>query len=128
VLLHGPPGTGKTRLARAVANESDGQFFLINGPEIMGSGYGESEKKLREVFEAASQGRALDHLHRRDRFDRAQAQRQVHGEAEKRLVAQLLTLMDGLNPRANWSSSPPPTAPTRSTRRCAVPAGSTARS
>ncbi|MET0912093.1 MAG: AAA family ATPase, partial [Acidimicrobiales bacterium] len=50
VLLHGPPGTGKTRLARAVANESDAQFFLINGPEIMGSAYGESEGRLRQVF------------------------------------------------------------------------------
>lgn len=55
VLLHGPPGTGKTRLARAVANESDAQFFHIAGPEIMGSAYGESEKKLRELFEEASQ-------------------------------------------------------------------------
>src|SRR3546814_2088370 len=54
VLLHGPPGTGKTRLARAVANESDAEFFLINGPEIVGSAYGESEKKLREIFEAAT--------------------------------------------------------------------------
>ena len=54
VLLHGPPGTGKTRLARAVANESDAHFLTINGPEIMGSGYGESEKRLREVFEEAS--------------------------------------------------------------------------
>ena len=53
VLLHGPPGTGKTRLAQAVANESDANFFTINGPEIMGSGYGESEKALREVFEQA---------------------------------------------------------------------------
>ena len=73
VLLHGPPGTGKTRLARAVANESDAQFFHIAGPEIMGSAYGESEKKLRELFEEAAQDRAVDHLHRRDRFDRAQA-------------------------------------------------------
>ena len=54
VLLHGPPGTGKTRLARAVANESDAQFFLINGPEIMGSAYGESEGRLRQVFEEAT--------------------------------------------------------------------------
>jgi transitional endoplasmic reticulum ATPase len=54
VLLHGPPGTGKTRLAQAVANESDANFLLINGPEIMGSGYGESEKALREVFEEAA--------------------------------------------------------------------------
>jgi ATP-dependent 26S proteasome regulatory subunit len=53
VLLHGPPGTGKTRLARAVANESDAHFFHIAGPEIMGSAYGESEKRLRELFEAA---------------------------------------------------------------------------
>jgi transitional endoplasmic reticulum ATPase len=51
VLLHGPPGTGKTRLAQAVANESDAQFFTINGPEIMGSAYGESDARLREVFE-----------------------------------------------------------------------------
>jgi transitional endoplasmic reticulum ATPase len=55
VLLHGPPGTGKTRLARAVANESDAQFFHIAGPEIMGSAYGESEKRLREIFEEAGQ-------------------------------------------------------------------------
>src|SRR3546814_10363866 len=54
VLLHGPPGTGKTRLARAVANESEAQFFHIAGPEIMGSAYGESERRLREVFEEAS--------------------------------------------------------------------------
>src|SRR5678815_5193385 len=54
VLLHGPPGTGKTRLAKAVANESDANFFTINGPEIMGSAYGESEKRLREVFEEAA--------------------------------------------------------------------------
>ncbi|MFM5929445.1 MAG: AAA family ATPase, partial [Novosphingobium sp.] len=54
VLLHGPPGTGKTRLARAVANESDAHFITINGPEIMGSAYGESERRLREVFEEAA--------------------------------------------------------------------------
>ncbi|MBH0014798.1 AAA family ATPase, partial [Pseudoalteromonas sp. NZS100_1] len=54
VMLHGPPGTGKTRLARAVANESEAEFFLINGPEIMGSAYGESEKKLRDIFEEAA--------------------------------------------------------------------------
>ncbi|MBW3537729.1 MAG: M20/M25/M40 family metallo-hydrolase, partial [Actinobacteria bacterium] len=54
VLLHGPPGTGKTRLARAVANESSAHFFSIAGPEIMGSAYGESERKLRELFEQAA--------------------------------------------------------------------------
>jgi transitional endoplasmic reticulum ATPase len=55
VLLHGPPGTGKTMLARAVANESSAHFFHINGPEVMGSAYGESERRLRELFEQAAQ-------------------------------------------------------------------------
>jgi transitional endoplasmic reticulum ATPase len=100
VLLYGPPGTGKTRLARAVANESSATFFLINGPEIMGSGYGESEKKLREVFEAAA--KAAPSIVFIDEIDSIAPKRgQVSGEAEKRLVAQLLTLMDGLEARAN---------------------------
>ncbi|CAN5207564.1 CDC48 family AAA ATPase [soil metagenome] len=100
VLLHGPPGTGKTRLARAVANESSAEFFLINGPEIMGSAYGESEKKLREVFEAAA--KAAPSIVFIDEIDSIAPKRgQVSGEAEKRLVAQLLTLMDGLESRAN---------------------------
>ena len=100
VLLHGPPGTGKTRLAQAVANESDAEFFTINGPEIMGSAYGESEKRLREVFEEAERSQpAIVFI---DEIDSIAPKRQnVQGEAEKRLVAQLLTLMDGLQARTN---------------------------
>jgi transitional endoplasmic reticulum ATPase len=100
VLLHGPPGTGKTRLALAVANESDATFFTINGPEIMGSAYGESEKRLREVFEEAT--RSSPAIIFIDEIDSIAPKRQnVSGEAEKRLVAQLLTLMDGLHARSN---------------------------
>ncbi|WP_126172132.1 CDC48 family AAA ATPase [Altericroceibacterium xinjiangense] len=100
VLLHGPPGTGKTRLAQAVANESDAEFFSINGPEIMGSAYGESEKRLREVFEEAT--RVAPAIVFIDEIDSIAPKRQnVTGEAEKRLVAQLLTLMDGVEARSN---------------------------
>ena len=100
VLLHGPPGTGKTLLARAVANESAAKFFLINGPEIMGSAYGESERRLREIFEeAAKDAPSIIFI---DEIDSIAPKRgQVTGEAEKRLVAQLLTLLDGIEPRQN---------------------------
>ena len=100
VLLYGPPGTGKTRLARAVANESDANFFSIAGPEIMGSAYGESERRLREIFEEA--GKSSPSIIFIDEIDSIAPKRgQVQGETEKRLVAQLLTLLDGLEPRQN---------------------------
>ena len=100
VLLHGPPGTGKTLLARAVANESAAQFFHIAGPEVMGSAYGESERRLREIFEQASE--AAPSIIFIDEIDSIAPKRgQVTGEAEKRLVAQLLTLLDGMEPRQN---------------------------
>jgi len=100
VLLYGPPGTGKTRLARAVANESHASFFHIAGPEIMGSAYGESEKHLREIFQqAAEEAPSIIFI---DEIDSIAPKRgQATGETEKRLVAQLLTLMDGLEPRQN---------------------------
>ena len=100
VLLYGPPGTGKTLLARAVANESAAKFFHIAGPEIMGSAYGESERRLREIFEEARE--SAPSIIFIDEIDTIAPKRgQVTGEAEKRLVAQLLTLMDGMEPRQN---------------------------
>jgi transitional endoplasmic reticulum ATPase len=100
VLMHGPPGTGKTLLARAVANEAEATFFSIAGPEIMGKHYGESEQRLREIFEEAR--KASPAIVFIDEIDSIAPKRdQVSGEAERRLVAQLLTLMDGLEPREN---------------------------
>ncbi|OHV82195.1 CDC48 family AAA ATPase [Rhizobium sp. LCM 4573] len=100
VLLHGPPGTGKTLLARAVANETEANFFHIAGPEIMGSRYGESEERLRQVFQEAGQSApAIIFIDEIDSI--APKREQVTGEVERRIVAQLLTLMDGLEPRQN---------------------------
>jgi transitional endoplasmic reticulum ATPase len=100
VLLHGPPGTGKTLLARAVANEADAQFFSIAGPEIMGRHYGESEQRLREMFQQAEQ--QAPSIIFIDEIDSIAPKRsEVTGELERRVVAQLLTLMDGLEPRQN---------------------------
>ena len=100
VLLYGPPGTGKTLLARAVANEADASFFHIAGPEIMGRFYGESEQRLREIFQQAEQN--APSILFIDEIDSIAPKREdVTGEVERRVVAQLLTLMDGLEPRKN---------------------------
>jgi transitional endoplasmic reticulum ATPase len=94
VLLYGPPGTGKTLLARAVAAESRAHFIHLNGPEIMRKFYGESEAKLREVFEEAA--RCAPAILFIDEIDAVAPKRtEVAGEVEKRVVAQLLSLMDG---------------------------------
>lgn len=98
VLLHGPPGTGKTLIAKAVANESGANFRSINGPEIMSKFYGESEQKLREVFDEASKN--APSIIFIDEIDSIAPKRaEVTGEVERRVVAQLLSLMDGLEAR-----------------------------
>merc|ERR1711937_1135822 len=100
VLLHGPPGTGKTLIARAVANETGAFFFLINGPEIMSKMAGESESNLRKAFdEAEKNAPAIIFI---DEIDSIAPKREkANGEVEKRIVSQLLTLMDGLKQRAH---------------------------
>ncbi len=100
VLLHGPPGTGKTLLARAIANESEAHFFHIAGPEIMGKFYGESEQRLRDVFQQAQQQPpAIIFIDEIDSI--APKREEATGEVERRVVAQLLSLLDGLEPRQN---------------------------
>src|SRR3954469_3678518 len=98
VLLYGPPGTGKTLLARAVANETEAQFFHIAGPEIMGSHYGESEQRLRQIFQEAQQNApAIIFIDEIDSI--APKREEVSGEVERRVVSQLLSIMDGLEAR-----------------------------
>jgi len=95
VLLHGPPGCGKTLLARAVANESEANFYSINGPEIMSKFYGESEARLREMFQQAEKNApSIIFIDELDAI--APKREEVTGEVERRVVAQLLALMDGL--------------------------------
>ncbi|UKK01201.2 cell division cycle CDC48-like protein/transitional endoplasmic reticulum ATPase [Theileria orientalis] len=96
VILHGPPGCGKTLVARAIANETGAKCYVINGPEIMSKMVGESEENLRNTFENASKnGPAIIFI---DEIDSIAGKRsKVHGELERRLVSQLLTLMDGIN-------------------------------
>ncbi|MEM3631087.1 MAG: AAA family ATPase, partial [Nitrososphaerota archaeon] len=98
VLLYGPPGCGKTLLAKAVANESEANFILVNGPEIMSKYYGETEARFREIFKRAEEN--APSIIFIDEIDAIAPKRgEVTGEVEKRVVAQLLALMDGLESR-----------------------------
>ena len=100
ILLYGPPGCGKTLLAKAVANETEAYFIAINGPEIMSKFYGESEQRLREIFEDAKEhSPAIIFIDEIDAI--APKREEVTGEVEKRVVAQLLALMDGLEARGD---------------------------
>ena len=98
VLLYGPPGTGKTLLAKAVAGETNAHFISLSGPEIMGKYYGESEEKIREIFNQAEENSpSIVFI---DEIDSIAPKRdEVSGEVEKRIVSQLLTLMDGMKSR-----------------------------
>src|ERR687892_2240607 len=98
VILHGPPGTGKTLLAKAVANETNTNFYTIGGPEIMSKYYGESEERLRNVFqEAEKNAPSIIFIDEIDSI--APKREEVSGEVERRIVAQLLSLMDGMSSR-----------------------------
>ena len=98
VLLYGPPGTGKTLLAKAVAGETNAHFISLSGPEIMGKYYGESEERIREIFKQAEENSpSIVFI---DEIDSIAPKRdEVSGEVEKRIVSQLLTLMDGMESR-----------------------------
>jgi len=100
ILLYGPPGTGKTLLAKAVANETDAYFISITGPEVMSKYYGESEERLRRLYEEAKKHAPT--IIFIDEIDAIAPKRsEVTGDVEKRVVSQLLALMDGLEPREN---------------------------
>merc|ERR1719331_2693196 len=100
ILLYGPPGSGKTLIARAVANETGAFFFLINGPEVMSKLAGESESNLRKAFEEAEKN--APSIIFIDEIDSIAPKREkTNGEVEKRIVSQMLTLMDGLKGRSN---------------------------
>ena len=100
VLLYGPPGCGKTLLAKAVATESDAHFIALNGPEMISKWYGQSEENLRKVFEEAKEN--APSIIFMDEIDAIAPKREeVTGEVEKRVVSQLLTLMDGLEARGD---------------------------
>ena len=98
ILLHGPPGTGKTLLAKAVASESNSHFISISGPEIMSKFYGESEARIREIFkEAKEKSPSIIFIDEIDSI--APKREEVTGEVERRVVSQLLSVMDGLEAR-----------------------------
>ena len=100
VFLYGPPGCGKTLLAKGVANESDANFYVISGPEIMSKFYGESEARLREIFQKAQEtSPSIIFIDEMDAI--APKREEVTGEVERRVVAQLLSLMDGMGSRGN---------------------------
>ena len=102
VLLHGPPGTGKTLIAKAVASETDASFVTISGPEIMSKFYGEPEARLREIFKSAEQNApAIILIDEIDSIAPKRAEMTGERMVERRLVAQLLALMDGLKSRGN---------------------------